>query len=271
MNPIPDVAAAVAAVRKIDERKPEVGLILGSGLGSLADAAMNCVEIPTSSIPDYPHSTVAGHTGSLVIGEMAGKTVAFIRGRVHCYEGHSVRSVSFPVRLLRALGADKLIVTNAAGGANPSFKPGTIMFIHDHINFAFRNPLVGSNVDGGPRFPDMSEPYDLAWIKAAERYAAKESIATTRGVYLWTLGPSYESKAEVRAFTHLGADAIGMSTVPEVIQAIYFGMRVIGISTITNRAAGLEGARLDHEEVLRVGQRVSANLKRLLVGILESA
>lgn len=270
-NSIPDVASALARVRELDGRTPEVGLILGSGLGSLADSAENTVEIDTSALPDYPRSTVAGHSGSLVIGELAGKTVAFIRGRVHCYEGHSVRAVTFPVRLLYAMGVQKLVVTNAAGGANPSLLPGSIMFINDHINFAFRNPLVGANVDGGPRFPDMSEPYNLAWIAAAESYARDASIETAKGVYLWTLGPSYETKAEVRAFAKFGADAIGMSTVPEVIQAVYLGMKVIGLSTITNRAAGLDGAVLDHDEVLRVGKRVSANLQRLMIGILNSA
>lgn len=268
---IPDVQEALAIVRRKEERVPEIGLILGSGLGSLADSITNAVEFDTSTLPRYPLSTVEGHSGSLVVGELEGRVVAVIRGRVHCYEGHAVRSVTFPVRLLSALGVTKLIVTNAAGGANPDFDPGTIMFIQDHINFAFRNPLVGPNTDGGPRFPDMSEPYDTQWLSQAEGLAASQGIATKRGTYLWTLGPSYETKAEVQAFRRLGADAIGMSTVPEVIQAVYHGMKVLGISTITNRAAGLSDEQLSHEDVLRMGKQTSGILSKLVAEIVRQA
>jgi len=245
-------------------------MILGSGLGTVAELVSDGVQIPTSEIPGYPESTVVGHSGSLVIGELEGVQVAIVRGRVHCYEGHSVRSVSFPVRLLHGLGVRRLIVTNAAGGANPTMEPGSIMLIEDHINSVGQNPLVGPNLDGGPRFPDMSEPYDLDWISTVERIARDEAIPVHRGVYLWTLGPSYETKAEVRAFARMGADAIGMSTVPEVVQAAYLGMKVLGISTITNRAAGLGEHRLSHDDVLEVGRRVSDDLKRLVSRIVRS-
>ncbi|MEZ4696304.1 MAG: purine-nucleoside phosphorylase [Rhodothermales bacterium] len=267
-NSISDIGEALQFVRQFDTRKPKLGLILGSGLGAVAELVTDAVEISTGSIPGYPESTVAGHSGSLVIGELAGVLVAIVRGRVHCYEGHSVRAVAFPVRLLHGLGVRRLIVTNAAGGANPDLSPGSIMFIEDHINSVGKNPLVGPNLDHGPRFPDMSEPYDLDWISEAESIAGAEGIRVHRGVYLWTLGPSYETKAEVRAFARLGADAIGMSTVPEVIQAVYLGMKVLGISTITNRAAGLGDDRLSHEDVLEVGRRVGADLKRLVSGIV---
>ncbi|NNE36318.1 MAG: purine-nucleoside phosphorylase [Rhodothermales bacterium] len=268
---IADVHDALTAVRALDDREPELGLILGSGLGSLAELAEDIVEIATVDLPGYPRSTVEGHAGSLIIGQLRGKCVAIVRGRVHCYEGHSVRMSAFPVRLLHALGVRKLIVTNAAGGAQPALSPGTLMFIKDHINFAFRSPLVGSNEDGGPRFPDMSQPYDESWIKKSEEFAARAGIETRKGVYLWTLGPSYETKAEIRAFAHLGADAVGMSTVPEVIQAVYLNMKVIGVSTITNFAAGLSPEPLSHEDVLSVGRSVSVNLKRLMIGIVEAA
>jgi purine-nucleoside phosphorylase len=180
------------------------------------------------------------------------------------YEGHPIRAVTFPVRLLHALGARGLIVTNAAGSTNVANGPGTIMFITDHINMAFANPLVGPNVDGGPRFVDMSEPYDLAWIEEAEQAALSEGVATRRGVYLWTMGPSYETKAEIQAYRTLGADVVGMSTVPEVLQGRYLGMRVLGISTITNLASGLSDEPLSHNDVLAVGERLKGDLIRLL-------
>jgi purine-nucleoside phosphorylase len=256
--------SAVQYIRERTDRRPEVGLILGSGLGGLADAASDAVHIDTSDIPGYPRSTVEGHTGRLVIGEMEGRDVVFVQGRVHRYEGHSNRAVTYPIRVLRELGVGKLIITNAAGGVNPRFGPGTLMFITDHINFAFNNPLVGPNEDGGPRFPDMSEPYDLSWVNAVEREALSAGIATRRGVYAWTLGPSYETPAEVRALARMGTDAVGMSTVPETIQARYFGMRVLGISTITNPAAGLSDDLLNHEEVMEVGRQVKGDLERLI-------
>lgn len=264
-----DVEKAVAFIRTQTDLVPEIALILGSGLGDLANAAEDAIIIPTEDVPGYPHSTVPGHQGRLVFGRMAGREVVFVQGRVHLYEGHPVRAITFPVRLVHALGARRLLVTNAAGGINPSFAPGTLMFISDHINFAFASPLAGPNVDGGPRFPDMSNPYDADWLDRAERIALDEGIATRRGVYLWTLGPSYETKAEVRLHARLGADAVGMSTVPEVIQATYLGMQVLGLSTITNPAAGLGAEPLDHDDVLAVGQQVRQQLQRLVHAIVE--
>ncbi len=263
-----DVQEAVAMIRAHETRVPEVALVLGSGLGGLADLAEAPSMMATADIPGYPRSTVAGHKGRLVFGRLEGREVVFVQGRVHRYEGHPARAVTFPVRLVHALGARKLLVTNAAGGINPAFVPGTLMFITDHINAAFVNPLVGPNDDGGPRFPDMSAPYDPAWLDQAEAVALRHGIATRRGVYLWTLGPSYETKAEIRFFARLGADAVGMSTVPEVIQARYLDMQVLGLSTITNPAAGLSPEPLAHQDVLEVGRRVRDQLQRLIRAII---
>ncbi len=263
-----DVEDAVAVIRAREQRTPTVALVLGSGLGALADLAEDPVVFSTKALPGYPHSTVVGHKGRLVFGRLEGHDVVFIQGRVHHYEGHPMRAVTFPIRLVHALGARSLLVTNAAGGINPAFVPGTLMFITDHINAAFANPLVGPNTDGGPRFPDMSAPYDPAWLDQAEQIALGQGIATRRGVYLWTLGPSYETKAEIKYFDRLGADAVGMSTVPEVVQARYLDMRVLGLSTITNPAAGLSPEPLDHEEVLLVGRRVRDQLQRLVRAII---
>lgn len=263
-----DVQEAVDVIRGRTALEPEVALVLGSGLGDLAEAAEEATHISTTELPGYPHSTVEGHEGTLVFGRLEGVDVVFVRGRVHLYEGLSAREVTFPVRLVHALGADRLLVTNAAGALNPQLRPGRLMFITDHINMAFANPLIGPNDGAGPRFPDMSAPYDPKWIDRAETLALEEGIATARGVYLWTQGPSYETRAEVRAHRLLGGDAVGMSTVPEVIQAVYLGMQVLGISTITNLAAGLSQEKLDHEEVLKVGKQVRGDLERLVRAVL---
>jgi len=266
-----DVAEAVQVIRRQEARVPALALVLGSGLGSLADLAEAPTVLATASLPGYPHATVAGHRGRLVFGRLEGRDVVFVQGRVHLYEGHPVRAVTFPIRLVHALGARRLLVTNAAGGINPAFVPGTLMFITDHINLAFANPLAGRTEDGGPRFPDMSAPYDPEWLDRAEAVALHHRIATRRGVYLWTLGPSYETKAEIKHFAYLGADAVGMSTVPEVLQARYLGMQVLGISTITNPAAGLGTEPLAHEDVLDVGRRVRERLQRLVAAIIREA
>ena len=263
-----DVQEAVQVIRQRETRVPEVALVLGSGLGSLADLAEDPRVIPTRDLPGYPRSTVSGHKGRLVFGRLEGREVVFVQGRVHLYEGHGVRAVTFPIRLVHALGARRLLVTNAAGGINPAFVPGTLMFITDHMNLAFANPLSGPNVDGGPRFPDMSAPYDLDWLDQAEGVALHHGIATRRGVYVWTQGPSYETKAEIKLFARLGADAVGMSTVPEVIQARYLEMPVLGLSTITNPATGLSPVPLVHEDVLVVGRRVQDQLQRLIQAIM---
>jgi purine-nucleoside phosphorylase len=265
-----DVQAALRVIRACETRVPALALVLGSGLGDLAHAAEEAQAIPAQDLPGYPASTVAGHQGRLVFGRMEGQEVVFLQGRVHRYEGHPIRAVTFPIRLLHALGIRRLLVTNAAGGINRSFVPGTLMFITDHINFSFANPLSGPNEDGGPRFPDMSAPYDPAWRDQAEQVARTLGIAIRRGVYLGVQGPSYETKAEVRAFERLGADAVGMSTVPEVLQAVGLGMQVLGLSTITNPAAGLSLAPLVHEDVLEVGRQVRQSLERLLRGIIRA-
>ncbi len=263
-----DVRVAVEYVRDADGRRPDVALILGSGLGHLGDAVDEATVFRSSDIPGYPESTVVGHQGRLILGLMEGKHVAIVQGRIHFYEGHDIQRTTFPVRLVRGLGTDRLIVTNAAGGINPLYVPGTIMFIEDHINMAFQNPLTGMPRDGGPRFTDMAEPYDLEWTGEAEAFALRSGVPTRRGVYLWTSGPSYESKAEIRFFGRIGADAVGMSTVPEVLQARNLGMRVLGISTITNAAAGLSESPLNHEEVLTAGVEMREEMETLVRGIV---
>ena len=265
-----DLHAAVVAVRQHTELEPELALVLGSGLGALADVAEDAVAIPTAEIPGYPRSTVPGHAGRLVFGRLEGRAVVFVQGRVHLYEGHDHRAVAFPIRLVHALGAQRLLVTNAAGGINPHFGPGTLMFITDHINFAFANPLAGPHDGAGPRFPDMSAPYDPDWLDRAERVALDEGIATRRGVYAWVSGPSYETKAAGRALGLMAADAVGMSTVPEVLQARYLDVPVLGLSTITNPAAGLGDEVLDHDDVLEVGRQVRQALQRLVRAVVRA-
>jgi len=261
---VSDLSAALAVVRQHTDRRPDIALVLGSGLGALAQSAEAPVTIPTSEIPGYPRSTVQGHAGELVFGTLEGVSVLFVNGRAHYYEGHSPAATTFPVRLAHALGAQRILLTNAAGGINRTFKPGTLMLIDDHINWAFVSALAGPVVDGMPRFPDMSAPYSPAWTARAEAAALRLGIDLRKGTYLWTTGPSYETKAEIRAFERFGADAVGMSTVPEAIAAHALGMEVLGLSTITNFAAGMGQESLDHEEVLEVGRAVRADLERLV-------
>ena len=229
-----DVTEAINALQQHTFPVPEVALVLGSGLGSLADAIEQATIIPTRKIPGYPASTAPGHKGRLIIGTLEGKNVVAIQGRVHVYEGYSARDAAFPIRLVHALGAKKLLLTNAAGGINPAMGPGTLMFIRDHINFAFEHPLAGPNVDGGIRFVDLCDAYDEKWLEVAENAALTSGIATQKGVYLWTKGPSYETKAEIKLYRHLGADAVGMSTVPEVIVANHLRLPIIAVSVLTD-------------------------------------
>ncbi|MDX1741322.1 MAG: purine-nucleoside phosphorylase [Rhodothermales bacterium] len=265
-----DVRDAVEFIRRRDTRVPDVALILGSGLAHLGSTLESPVAFDDDEIPGYPEATVEGHHGRLLLGSLEGKTVAIIQGRLHTYEGHSVRTSAFPVRLAHGLGAERLIVTNAAGGINPLFRPGTIMFIDDHISLGTGSPIAGPNEDGMSRFTDMSSSYDADWTRSAEALAVSAGIPTTRGVYLWTPGPSYETKAEIRFFGRIGGDAVGMSTVPEVIQARYLGMKVLGISTITNMAAGLSETLLNHEEVLEVGSEIRAEMETLIRAIVRN-
>lgn len=257
------LAEACRAIRQRTLFAPDVALILGSGLGDLAESAEEAAAIGTGDIPHYPRSTVAGHRGRLVFGRLEDRRVVLVDGRAHLYEGHSIESVTFPIRLVHALGARRLIVTNAAGGIHPRCRPGMLMLITDHINMTFLPALSASTSGARP-----ARLYDPTWLDSAERAALRLGIRTLRGVYLWSRGPSYETKAEIQAFCRIGADAVGMSTVPEVTQAVALGMKVLGISSITNPAAGLSLDTLSHEDVLRVGRAVRADLERLVRGIL---
>jgi purine-nucleoside phosphorylase len=245
-------------------------LVLGSGLGMFADSLKNPVIIPYDRIPHFPPATVEGHAGRLVIGDLQpGFTIACMQGRFHFYEGHDLQTVCYPIRLFKQLGASFLLVTNAAGGINTSFKPGTLMLLTDHINLIGQNPLRGRNPDFlGPRFPDMSEAYAIKLRELALSVAAREGIELQQGVYAAVSGPSYETPAEIRMLRTLGADAVGMSTVPEVIAANHAGLPVLGISCITNLAAGLSTQKLSHDEVMETAERVREQFVRLLNGIL---
>ncbi|GAB6087804.1 purine-nucleoside phosphorylase [Alkaliphilus crotonatoxidans] len=235
----------------------QIGLILGSGLGILADEIENPTAIPYNRIPHFPVSTVEGHAGELVFGKLNNKMVMAMKGRFHYYEGYTMEEVTFPVRVMKALGIDTIIVTNAAGGVNRSFSPGDLMIITDHINFAFNNPLMGKNESMlGPRFPDMSQAYDSNLIDLAQRAAKEINLPVQKGVYTYFSGPTYETPAEIRMVDFFGGDAVGMSTVPEVMAAIHGGQRVLGISCISNMAAGILPQPLSHDEVIETTQRV---------------
>jgi purine-nucleoside phosphorylase len=269
-------AAAADFIRARCPDEPEVGLILGSGLGPLVEEVEEPTAIPYADIPHFPTSGVAGHAGRLVIGKLAGRTVAVMQGRVHYYEGYSMQQVTFPVRVMQLLGVRTLIVTNAAGGLNPRFSAGDLMLITDHLSLlamAGPNPLRGPNIDEfGPRFPDMSQAYDPHLRRAALRAAAELDIPLQQGVYVCLAGPSFETPADLKFLRAVGADAVGMSTVPEVIVARHGGMRVLGVSGISNVAADLPGAaeELSHEDVLRLGQAMAPKLMALIKGVLRS-
>jgi purine-nucleoside phosphorylase len=263
-----NVEAAVAAVRARSARVPDVALILGSGLGGLADEVTDPAVIPFADVPGFPRAAVAGHAGRLVIGGLEGVTCAVLQGRFHLYEGHDIATVALPARVLLGLGARTLIVTNAAGGINRTFRPGDLMLIDDHINLMWRNPLVGPVADGDTRFPDMSRPYDPALQQLAGEVAARERVRLLRGVYAAVSGPSYETPAEIRMLERIGADAIGMSTVPEVLVARARGVPVLGISLISNAAAGLSTVPLTHAEVVEAGVEARGRFTRLIRGVL---
>ena len=252
-------------------KSPEIGLILGSGLGVLADEIENPVMIPYGDIPDFPVSTVEGHAGRLVIGELEEKTVLAMQGRFHYYEGYGLDEVTFPVRVMKQLGIEKVIVTNAAGGVNPEFEAGDLMMITDHINNVGINPLIGPN-DGdlGVRFPDMSSAYDPAYQELIEQVAKDLGISLQKGVYVWNSGPSYETPAEIRMLQKVGGDAVGMSTVPEVVVAQHSGMKVLGLSCISNMAAGILDQPLSHEEVIETTEKVREDFLKLVKGIVRN-
>ena len=246
----PDVAAGLR--ERIGGIRPRLALILGSGLGALAGEVENARSVPFAEIPGFRVARVAGHSGALVAGRLAGMDVIALAGRVHLYEGWSAEEAAFPVRVVHALGARMLFVSNAAGAMNPLFRPGDLMAIDDHINLMWRNPLIGPVVPGDVRLPDMSEPYDRQLRALMHEAALEAGIPLADGVYAGLLGPAYETPAEVRMLQRLGADAVGMSTVPEVIVARTLGMRVAGVSFITNAASGSTGQPLSHAEVLEM-------------------
>jgi len=260
--------AAEAVARAIAPRHPRVAVVLGSGLGFLGEEVRDAVRVPYARIPGFPAPTVAGHAGELIAGTMEGVPVVAQSGRFHLYEGHDPWIAALPVRVFSALGVKTLVVTNAAGGIRRTFRPGALMLIADHLNLMFRNPLVGPVEPGDERFPDMSDPYDRELRALARRVAAERGVALEEGVYCGLLGPSYETKAEIEMLKRFGADAVGMSTVPEVVAARARGVRVVGISTITNLAAGLGAPTLDHQEVLDTAERVKHQLADLIRGIV---
>ena len=271
MTATPGVQAAADAVRAaIAPRQPKVAIVLGSGLGFLGDELQDAVRVPYAKIPGFPQPGVVGHAGELIAGQLDGVPTLAQSGRFHLYEGHAPQVTALPVRVFHALGIRTVLLTNAAGGIRRTFQPGTLMLIADHMNMMGLNPLSGHVADGDERFPDMSDPYDSGLRDIARRVAAEEKIPLQEGVYAGLLGPSYETKAEIEMMKRIGADAVGMSTVPEVIAARARGMKCLGISTITNLAAGLGHASLSHQEVLATADRVKGDLARLIRGIVRA-
>jgi purine-nucleoside phosphorylase len=269
MSWVARVQDAADAVRGRWSRTPEVAVILGSGLGALADHLQVEAALAYAEIPHFPRTVVEGHRGRLVLGTLEARTVAVMQGRAHVYEGYAVAEVAFPVRVLHALGARTLIVTNAAGGLNPHFRPGDLMLITDHINFTGTNVLIGPNEPAwGPRFPDMSAAYDPALVDLADRVAGATGLDLRHGVYVGVTGPSYETPAELRMMARWGGDAVGMSTVHEVTAARHAGMRVLGVSAITNLATGQPGVVITHDEVVAVTRQIESRFVALVRGII---
>jgi purine-nucleoside phosphorylase len=261
--------AADAIRPRLGGHAPVAAVILGSGLGGLADEIDAVARIPFAEIPGFPAATVAGHAGALIAGRLGGKFVLALAGRFHMYEGHTAALAAFPTRVVHALGAPTLIVTNAAGGVNRLFAPGDLMLIRDHINLMFRNPLTGPVEEGDLRFPDMTAPYDAGLGELAREIAREQGIELREGVYAGSLGPTYETASEVRMLALLGTDAAGMSTVPEVIAARAAGVRVLGFSCITNLACGLSNTPITHAEVLETTAAAAEKFKRLVRGVVE--
>jgi purine-nucleoside phosphorylase len=263
------VEEAAAAVRATCGRLPQTAVVLGSGLGDFADTLLDAMATPYGDLPHWPASRVIGHAGRLVIGNVGDHRIAALAGRVHFYEGHDLATVVFATRVMGRLGVRRLILTNAAGGINTTFAQGALMVIDDHINLLGSNPLVGANDDRfGPRFPDMSEVYSARLRRLADDAARERGIAVSHGVYAALHGPSYETPAEIRYLRTIGADAVGMSTVPEAIAARHMGLDVLGISCITNMAAGVLPQPINHEEVLETTRRVRASFIALLEGVI---
>ena len=261
--------AAAYIKEKLNGRKPEIAITLGSGLGDLAEQLTDAVQIPYGDIPHFPVSTVAGHKGQFVVGKLEGREVLCMQGRFHYYEGYDLKQVTMPVRVMKLLGIDSLLVTNAAGGINTGFHAGTLMLIEDHLNLTGENPLIGENLDAfGDRFFDMTVAYDKEYRTLAKATAEELNIPLATGVYAWLTGPNFETPAEIRYLRTIGADAVGMSTVPEVLVARHSGIRVLGISCITNLAAGMTDNTLSHEEVKETADRVQNEFIRLVTGIV---
>jgi len=261
--------AAAAITSRMTDGVPDVAVVLGSGLGDFANRLADAISIDYADLPNWPASNVIGHEGRLVLGRLAGRRVAALSGRAHYYEGHDLRTVTFAARVVGRVGVKALILTNAAGGINVDLKPGTLMVMDDHINLLGSNPLVGPNESRfGPRFPDMSEVYSKRLRAIADSVAADQGLAIGHGVYVAVHGPSYETPAEIRYLRTIGADAVGMSTVPEAIVARHMGVEVLGISCITNAAAGVLPQPLDHDEVMAVARRVRGAFGSLLEGII---
>ena len=266
MKRIDEAAAKVLAVCG----KADIGVILGSGLGDYAEALEDAVKLPYSEIPGFPRSTVAGHAGMWCCGTLYGKRVVMMQGRFHYYEGYGMKDVPLPVRVMQKIGVKTLIVTNAAGGVNLGYHPGELMVIGDIFSMTAQNPLIGPNLDAfGPRFPDMSRAYDRELRALALDMAERENITLRQGVYAWFNGPCYETPAEIRMARVLGADAVGMSTVPETIVAVHSGLRVLGVSCLTNMAAGILDQPLSHQEVVETGAKARASFRRLLDGVVQ--
>jgi len=260
---------AATAIRSRADLNPTIGIILGSGLGGLSKKIGDAVRIPFVDIPGFPEATVVGHEGAVIVGTLGGRDVVALSGRFHVYEGHPASLAAFPVRVFRALGARDLFVSNAAGGISPKLAVGDLMMISDHLNLMGTNPLVGDLQEGDIRFPDMTDAYDPGLRRVLRTTAEKLGITLREGVYAGVLGPSYETPAEVKMLRLLGADAVGMSTVPEVIVARALRMRVTGVSCITNAAAGVTGAALSHAEVLETTSRVTAAFEALVTEFVE--
>jgi len=266
---VASVARAAAAVEaRLSGRRPAVAIVLGSGLGQLAERITDPLRIPYDAIPGFHLPTVVGHKGELVVGTLGGRTVLAQSGRFHMYEGHSADEAALPVRVFAALGVGTLIVTNAAGGIRRTFGPGTVMLIRDHLNLTARSPLIGHALPGEERFPDMSAAYDPELGAVARQVATQQGLPLEEGVYAGLLGPTYETPAEVRMLERLGADAVGMSTVIEVIAARARGLRCLGFSTVTNAAAGISAAPLSHTEVMAVAAQVGERLGRIVAGVI---
>lgn len=269
MHTVEQIEQTTQFIQKQLSQQPVVGLILGSGLGTLADDIEHATVIPYTDIPGFAKSGAVGHANELVIGELQGKVVLAMKGRFHYYEGFTMDEVTFPVRVMKALGIETLIVTNACGAINKNFEPGQLMLIEDHINLTGQNPLIGPNNDAlGTRFPDMSNVYDQDLRALAQSVAASQGFTLQQGVYAWWSGPTYETPAEIRMMRAMGADAAGMSTVPEAIVARHGNMRVLGISCLTNMAAGILNQPLNHQEVIDVAAQVNQKFTGLVKGVI---